>query len=242
MASQQLPVKPQDKSILQLAKEFLIIPFDKVILQSVPEIAHLSPVFLTLGTAFMAIITLNYPLAMFSASTFESLLFYNAFKLFADYSLTPALGIATPSAKGVCSSTFQSLTPSRFHWLLEQGSRNIFPNQPLYLISFAAAYCIQSLLNFSEEASELGPKVSNRTYLALAGAALFVGLYALYLSAFGCESFFSLALTIVIGALVGILICFQNTMLFGKSSVNLMFIPPLAKRSGMDYICVSSPK
>ena len=94
MASQQLPVevvKKQDKSILELAKELLLIPFDSLVLQSLPEIAHLARVFLTLGTAFMAAISLNYPLAVFSASSFESLLFYTFFKLLADYSITPAL-------------------------------------------------------------------------------------------------------------------------------------------------------
>lgn len=231
--------KSPQKSIFQLVKDFLLIPFDKSILNSLPEIAHLSPVILTLGTAFMAILTLNYPLGVFSASSFEALLFYNVIKLISDYSFTPDLGPSTSDPR-YCSSSLQILSPSRFNWFLEQGLKKSFPNQPLYFISFAAAYCIQSLLNFSEEASQLGPKVSNRPYLAIMGAALFIGLYAMYLSAFGCESIFTLAATILFGALIGMLISYQNYLLFDKSAVNLMFTPPLAKRSGMDYICVSS--
>jgi len=39
---------------------------------------------------------------------------------------------------------------------------------------------------------------------------------------------------------VGYLICYQNYLLFGKSAVGLLFIPSLARRSGMDYICVTT--
>lgn len=228
------------KSLFEYVKEFLLIPFDKMILATIPEIGHLSPVIFTLGTAFISLITLNFPLSVFSASSFEALLFYNVIKFLSDYSITPILGMSSTLVKGSCQSSFQSITPSRFQWFLDQGVKNIFPNQPLYFISFAAAYCIQSLLFFSQESSELGPKASNRTYLAIVGAALFIALYAIYLSAFGCDSLFSIGATILIGTLIGFLICYQNYFLFDKSGVNLMFIPPLTRRSGMDYICVSS--
>jgi hypothetical protein len=234
------PPKPAEKSLLELAKEFLILPFDKIVIQSVPEVGHLAPVILTLGTAFFALLSLNTPLAVFSASSFEALLVYNVIKTISDFSITPALGSAPTSSKGQCSSAFQTLSPSRFSFLLDQGIKRQFPNQPLYFISFAAAYCIQSLLAFSEEASEQGPKLSNRPYLAIVAAALFIGLYAIYLVAFGCDSVSSVMITIAIGLIIGLMISFQNTFLFGKSSVNLMFIPPLVKRKGMDYVCVSS--
>lgn len=239
-SSQPAASKTPQKSIFQLVQDFLLIPFDKSIVSILPEIAHLSPVILTLGTAFFAILTLNFPLTVFSASSFEALLFYNVIKLISDYSFTPDLGPSPADPRGHCSSSLQILSPSRFNWFLDQGLKRSFPNQPLYFISFAAAYCIQSLLNFSEEASQLGPKVSNRPYLAIVGAALFIGLYAMYLSAFGCETLFTLGATILFGALIGMLISYQNYLLFDKSAVNLMFTPPLAKRSGMDYICVST--
>lgn len=232
--------KPPEKTLFEMAKEFFLLPFDKMILSTVPEIGHLAPVILTLGTAFLGIITLNWPLSVFSASSFEALMFYNILKVLSDYSITPILGMDSTPLKGVCQSYFQTMTPSRFSWFLQEGVKKSFPNKSLYFISFAASYCIQSLLTFSKEASELGPKVSNRPYLAIAGAAMFIGLYALYLSSYGCETFFSIIGSITFGVLIGMLICYQNYLLFDKSSVNLMFIPPLVRRSGMDYLCVSS--
>jgi hypothetical protein len=115
-----------------------------------------------------------------------------------------------------------------------------FPNSPLYFISFAAAYCLQSMSFFSEEASELGPQYSNRQYIGILATALFITLYSIYLLAYGCDGVFNLLITIIIGLVVGYLICYQNYFLLGKTGVDLLFIPPIARRSGMDYICVTT--
>ena len=121
---------------------------------------------------------------------------------------------------------------------MEQGLKTTFPNQPLYFIAFAASYCLQSMMFFSKEASELGPQYSNRPYLAMVGAGIFLALFSIYLLIYGCDSIFTIFFSIFVGALIGLLICYQNYLLFGKDGVNLMFIPPLARRTGMDYICV----
>jgi hypothetical protein len=47
-------------------------------------------------------------------------------------------------------------------------------------------------------------------------------------------------MTIALAAVVGYLISYQNVELFGKESINMLFIPPLVKRSGMDYVCVTT--
>jgi hypothetical protein len=218
--------------------EFLLIPFDKGILYAAPELGHLSPIIFSMGAAFIALVTLNYPVAVFAASSVEAYLAYSALSVAGAYTVTPFMGIGDTS-KG-CKSQFQSLTPSRFEAIFKQGLRTEFPNSPLYFISFAAAYCIQSMYFFSQECSELGPQYSNRPYLAMLSAAMFIILYSIYLLSFSCDSAFSLSFTIVLGLFVGYFICYQNFLLFGKNSVDLLFIPALARRSGMDYICVTT--
>jgi hypothetical protein len=229
-----------DKSFWDQFKEYVLIPFDKQLLSIAPEIGHLAPVILTMGTALISLITLNYPLFMFAASSIEAHLLYNVAKLVSDYFVTPIIGISQPKPDSACRSYFQSMSPSRFNWFMEQGVKTTFPNQPLYWISFASAYLIQGMNFFSQEASELGPQYSNRAYLAVLGACMFIALYAIYLLMYGCDGVFTILTTIAIGVVVGLLISNQNYLLFGKPSVNMMFIPPLARRTGMDYICVSS--
>jgi hypothetical protein len=226
-------------------KEFFLIPFDKAILGTIPEIGHLSPVIFTIGTLFLAAVTLNYPLAVFGATSVEANLLYSVIKLVSDYTVTPTLGISTTASPNpACRSVFQTLTPPRFKSLMDQRLKQEFPNTALYYITFAASYCIQSMYFFSKECSELGPQYSNRPYLAILGSGLFIVLYAMYLFAYGCDSMFSIFFTVLIGSLVGYLLCYQNYLLLGKPGVNLLFIPPLARRGGLDYICVTtnSPK
>jgi hypothetical protein len=231
------------ETFLNQFKEYVLIPFDKQLLSIAPEIGHLAPVILTMGTALISLITLNYPLFIFAASSVEAHLLYNVAKLVSDYFVTPIIGISQPRGSAEetkCRSYFQAMTPSRFNWFMEQGVKTTFPNQPLYWISFASAYLIQGMKFFSQEASELGPQYSNRPYLAVLGASMFIALYAIYLMMYGCDGVFTILTTIAIGIVVGLLISNQNYLLFGKPSVNMMFIPPLATRTGMDYICVSS--
>ena len=220
--------------------EFILIPFDKGILYAAPELGHLSPIIFSMGAAFIALVTLNYPVAVFAASSVEAYLAYSALSVAGAYTVTPLIGIDGASTSKACKSQFQSLTPSRFEAIFKQGLRKEFPNSPLYFISFAAAYCIQSMYFFSQECSELGPQYSNRPYLALIAAAMFIILYSIYLLSFSCDSAFSLGFTVLLGGLVGYFICYQNFLLFGKNAVDLLFIPALARRSGMDYICVTT--
>lgn len=204
-----------------------------------PEIGHLSPLILTIGSLFMAISTLNYAYAMLSVTSFEALAIHSLLHTVSDYTASSESGPEDRTQNPACSSYFQTLTPSRFRSILDHGIIPTFPNTALYFLSFISAYCIQSLLVFSNECSELGPQYSNRPYLAIASACLFLILYALYIYVNSCSSILSLAGTIALGSLIGVLLCYQNTLLFGKSSVNLLFIPEITRRSGMDYICAT---
>ena len=225
-------------TLWKVFQDYILAPVDSLV-KTVPEVGHLSPVIMTFGTLFVAFITLNYPLFVFGLSSAEAYLLYNTISGVSSLAATP-FGVTSEASKprGECSSFYQGLSPSRFEYFMKKGLLKEFPNTPLYFICFAASYCIQSMFFFSKECSELGPSYSNRIYLALLATGMFIVLYTLYLVANGCEGFISLLATILIGLLVGYLICYQNYFLFGKSSVDLIFVPILGKRSGMDYVCV----
>jgi len=230
----------ENKSFFSLITEFILIPFDKSLIQTFPEIGHLSPIILTAGALFLSVVTLNYPLAVFAGSAMEASLIYRLMSPMANYIATPESARTNSPDSERCESYFQTLTASRFKGLIGEGLVQPFPNYPLYYIVFAVTYCIQGLLAFSNECSEMGPSYSNRPYLSILGGTMFIVLYALYLLKYGCDNLFNLILTVFIAAVVGYLISYQNIALFGKTSVDLLFIPPLVKRSGMDYICVTT--
>jgi hypothetical protein len=227
----------QVPGIWKVIKDYVLAPMDSLV-KAVPEVGHLSPVIMTFGTLFVALVTLNYPLFVLGFSSIEAYLIYNTISGVSSLAATPFMGVKTEASKKECSSFYQGLSPSRFEYFMKRGLVKEFPNTPLYFISFAASYCIQSMFFFSKESSELGPSYSNRIYLSLLATGMFIILYTLYLVINGCDGIFSLLATIIIGLLVGYLICYQNYFLFGKGSVDLIFVPILGKRSGMDYVCV----
>lgn len=47
-------------------------------------------------------------------------------------------------------------------------------------------------------------------------------------------------MSVVTGLIVGFMLCYQNLVAFGKEGIDMLFIPPLVQRNGLDYICVST--
>jgi hypothetical protein len=224
------------KGFFELLSEIIFIFIDKPMLKIAPEIGHLAPVILTVGSLFLSIITLNYPVFIFSLASAQATLLHSVISSTSAYFATPS----SVDKTNTCKSYFQQMTPNRFSAFLKQGIVNTFPSTAMYFIAFASAYCIQCLSVFSEECTELGPAYSNRAYISILGAIMFIVLYALYLISYGCDSILTILGSVLMGGIVGSFICFQNYTLFGKQAVDLLFIPPLVKRSGMDYICVST--
>jgi hypothetical protein len=244
---QQAPPEPkqakqEQPGWLKLVIDILLTPIDRQVLQTAPELGHLSPVIFTVGSLFLSVITLNYPIFVFSLAAGEATLLHSVLSSTASYFATPSLGPMTEKSMSTneCRSFFQSMTPMRFQAFLKKGISTTFPSTSMYFISFAAAYCLQCITSFNEETSELGPSYSNRAYLSLIAAVMFILLYALYLRTYGCESILTIIASILVGCIVGSFLCYQNYALFGKHGIDLLFIPPLQKRSGMDYICVST--
>ena len=212
---------------------------DQYFVKIAPEIGHLAPIILSFGTLFMAAISLNYPLAIMSLSSVEAFAFYAVLNKMGTYIATPFTGIQSGSQNKICASQFQTTTPSRFNLFMKNGLIKEFPNSPIYFISFVAAYCIQSMYFLSDELSNLGPSYSNRPYIAIISAAMFILLYTLFLLAYSCDSIFSIGISCMLGLLIGYFISNQNHALLGKDGINILFIPVLAQRSGMSYVCAN---
>lgn len=227
------------QTVTGIAMEIGSMFLDKSLLLTMPEIGHLAPIILTVGSLFFAAISLNYPLAMLSLTSLEAGAIYKLVNIVSSYAATP-LTTDDKEKDNRCSSYFQTLTASRFRFLVTEGIKGSFPNYPLYFITFVSVYCIESMSYFKDECQALGSQYSNRPYLALLSASMLIILYSLYLLVYGCDSLLNLFCSAVLGALIGYLLSYQNATLFGKTSVDVLFIPSIVKRSGMDYLCVSS--
>ena len=204
------------------------------ILTSGAELCHLAPVLFTFGTAFFAVITFNYPLAVFAASGAEASVLHTLILMVANANARPE-DIKNPPIEA-CKSSFQINTPATFASVLHPNTT--FPSAPLYFLSFGASYIIQSMSFLSDELTAMGSQYSNRIYIAILSAFMLIGLYSAYLLAYSCDTFVSVVLSVFIGGFVGYLICSQNLLLLGKPAISTLFIPPLVDRKNMEFLCV----
>lgn len=233
-----VPTEGLYQKIMKVAKLFI----DPKFLLILPEICHLAPVLFTIGTFIFSLLTLNYPIALLGVASIEASLIHSPLSKLGAYFLTPMDLRSGGKMAAECSSVFQDITQQRFKDLLDQGLKPQFPHYSLYFLSFVCGYLLQSMMFLSEEISMMGEQQSNRPYLAMLGAAMLLAVYVIHLLMFDCNSTSILFFTIMVGALVGILISLLHYTLGGKQAINTLFVPPIVKRSGLDYLCVTTSK
>lgn len=110
------------------------------------------------------------------------------------------------------------------------------------MVSAAASYIFNTLSRQSKELEMLGPAYSSRFYISMILLSSFLfalGFYRLYN---GCDGPAVILVSILLGAIVGAVLVFQNRRLFGEEAINLMGIPLLRNRTAGGkplYICPS---
>lgn len=208
------------------------------------EMGHLMPTILTGGAFVLSAITLNYPMFMLGVSSVEASLIFSLLRYISDYAISPKLGVMSPAdvenRSPQCSSFFRTSSTARYRAEMENGIKGAFPNYIIFYIVFAVMYCIQAMMFFSKECTAMGPKYSNRAYTSIIAGSLFILLYVIYFLMFGCVSFLNILVSAIFGAAFGYLICNQNVRFFGKESVDILNIPVLKQRNGMDFVCVTT--
>ena len=206
------------------------------------QLALFSPAIFTLGSLFISFITLNYPIFILALASGEALLIQNGLRSVSNYlATTQSIDSSLLIGKDPnCKSKYQGSESTQFKHLLDDGKATPFPNSALYFVSFASAYCIQCMSFFSEECYERGQAYSSRPYLGYISAAMSIILFSVFTLLYSCDTPLGIILSVAVGLLIGFSVCYQNFYIFGKEGVDLLFIPPLVSRSGMDYICVST--
>jgi len=84
----KLPVSV--KGLFELLSEMIFIFIDKPMLKIAPEIGHLAPVIFTVGSLFLSVITLNYPVFIFSLASAQATLLHSVISSTSAYFATPS--------------------------------------------------------------------------------------------------------------------------------------------------------
>lgn len=203
----------------------------------VQEMIRIFPDGIVMGMGFFALITLSLPYGIFFGSLVESLLPFYGLRIANSYLSFVREDRGTPNTQcvsGFMSNDIESLT------MFGSSMKSAFPSSHLYIISVASAYVMAILFRFAKELEIMGTNYSSRFYIASLCLPVLITFIALFRLYFGCDDFGVLFFSIIAGLIIGVVLVEQNHRLFGLSSLNIIGIPILHKRTADGekmYIC-----
>jgi hypothetical protein len=113
----------------------------------------------------------------------------------------------------------------------------------MFFLAAILSYLLNAIQNFGREIKSLSGDLKQRTGIATAFSFLFILAMLMFRYSYKCESFGTLLLSVILGAIVGALIVYQNIAIFGRDSVNVLNIPMIQSslESGKPmYVCAPS--
>jgi hypothetical protein len=204
------------------------------------ELIRLVPDSLFLGVGLFAFLAQNYAMGMLFMALFEAMFITVGIQNLMGYiSLSDTIGTEKSGSKE-CIGGFQSPTLQTVSIFFNVPARSSFPSSPIFILTTALMYVVSSAQGFSAELSELGPAFSTRYYIGLMLSLILLFIVATYRFMSGCDGFGTISLSLLFGAAAGIVLCWQNTLLFGRESTNIIGVPMFANRTADGkpiYIC-----
>jgi len=97
--------------------------------------------------------------------------------------------------------------------------------------------------NFGREIKSLSNDLSIRTNIATVLSTLFILFMMMFRYTYGCESFGTLLLSVILGLIFGALLVYQNVGLFGRDGVNILNLPMIlssTERGKPMYVCAAT--
>lgn len=203
----------------------------------IPYMISILPDAILPASGIYAIFTLSYTFGMFFFSLVEARLILWALHNFAHSSM--GIGFAEPNDE-LCRNRVTYMHDNEDFMGGAGGRQFSTPSTPMYMLSVAGAYIFNTLNNQSKELEALGPAFSTRYYVSLTFMILIVLLVGSFRLLYGCESFYNVLVSSLVGLIVGSLLVVQNVRLFGDSSVNMLGIPQLRNKTASGkklYVC-----
>ena len=208
----------------------------------IAEVFRLMPDGVLFGSAFFALLSQSYPMAIFVATMLEaSLVGVGLQKLMTYLDLARTL----PSLSDDPSRCYPSTFAPSLETLMTLNRDTIssaFPSFPIFFISTAASYIVGAMWSMKRELEALGPEYAARFYIAIVISTLLLFCSITYRIAYGCDGVGILIVTTLFGLLLGALLAYQNVHLLGRDALNFAGIPLLIERTKDGkplYVCTT---
>lgn len=198
---------------------------------NITEQIRILPDSLVFGSLLVALLTQSFSTIVFALTLLETGLIGKGLQSLFQYLDIVHTSPAAASNAPMCLSSYYTPT---LETLMSFGKSEIpggVPSFPIYFLATASAYVVGSMIQQKKELEALGKSYSARFYMAILTTMLLLLAVCAYRMALGCDTFGIVFLSLVIGFIIGGLLLFQNTSLFGRDSTNLLGIPLLRERT-----------
>lgn len=208
------------------------------------ESIRIFPDSLVMGVGFYSVLTMSFAFGMFFIALLESLAVFHGLR-YANSVVGFASVLPTrASLTKACTTGFSSITMESLS-MFGAGLRSAFPSAPMFILGVATSYILYSMSVLAEEIQVLGEEYSKRFYFAAIGFPILITFVGLFRAFYDCDYFSTMLVSVLLGGILGVALVEQNRRLLGESSLNLMGIPLLKRRTASGdklYVCPTQSK
>jgi hypothetical protein len=205
------------------------------------ESLRILPDSMILGVAILAGLSMSKSMGVLLFSMVEFMLIQRVFSMIIG-GIAP-VGAGQNAMQGICQPGFIFPNQMRISLVETIGVPSMFPSPSMFFLASILSYMLSSMQNFGREIKSLSGELKTRTNIAVVFSFLFVLAMMMFRYSYGCESFGTLLLSLILGFIVGSLVVHQNIALFGRDGINVLNIPmilsSLEKGKPM-YVCAPS--
>ena len=205
------------------------------------ETFRLLPDSIVIGTALLSVISLCKSYGILVLTMVELMLVQ---RIIANMigSIRP-LGAGPDALHSVCQPGFVFPNLMRMSLLEQIGIPSSFPSPVLFFLTGLISYMVGSVREFSREIKSLGGDIGVRTIVGIVLSSFLIFVTFGFRLTYGCETYGTLFISMILGLMVGIAIIYQNIALFGRDGINILNLPMIltATESGKPmYVCAPS--
>jgi len=227
----------EQKTLFDKINEFVM----KTIVPVCAESLRLLPDSVILGVVILAGLSMSKSMGVLLFSMFEFMLAQRVLSMIVG-GIAP-VGAGDNAMQPICQPGFVFPNQIRISLLETIGIPSMFPSPSMFFLASTLSYMLNSMQNFGREIKSLSGELRTRTNIAVVLSFLFVMAMMMFRYSYGCESFGTLLLSVILGFIMGALVVQQNIALFGRDGVNVLNIPMIL--SGMErgkpmYVCAPS--
>lgn len=153
------------------------------------------------------------------------------------------IGAGPDAMHGVCQPGFHFPNAMRISLLETIGIPSYLPSPVMFFLSSMITYMISSMNEFSREIKALGGDLATRTTVGVAMGILLMLAMLSFRYSYGCESFGTLLVSLILGGLMGFALIKQNKALFGRDGINILNLPMIQtseERGKPMFVCAPS--